>query len=357
MRLPHGKNLFIVNRTFSRKIALLGTLVLAASYQTPTTAALASDGSSIEAAVEAVKTADPTLAPESISLSGLADSGTGIVESGEVEIKLSDKLANEIEVSPGNGADIAVELPFSQGGEDGELSSDGFIVFDNQNGSKTVPIPREDGSLQINTVIDSADAPSSFSYTFSTPDGTEIRDEDGIVVFLDSNERMIGALAPAWAKDANGADVATYYKVKGSTVTQIVKHDERNAYPVVADPWLGIKLWRKITVDTYKKQPRVNLTMSNWGRLVWTGAAQGVAGFAAGQAILNKAGWTEANKWSPKVKRALSKKSQRQQYSCHALGSPFAGEWNLEKFRPNRSKHWSFGVAIHHCNWKTANRY
>ena len=39
------------------------------------------------------------------------------------------------------------------------------------------------------------------------------------------------------------------------------------------------------------------------------------------------------------------------------LGALFAGQWNLEKFRPNRTTHWSFGVAVHHCNWTTANRY
>lgn len=153
--------------------------------------------------------------------------------------------------------------------------------------------------------------------------------------------------------------VNTRYEVSDNTVTQIIEHGEGSAYPIVADPWLGIKLWSRITVDSYRSQPRVNLDLSGWGWAVWSGVAQGggVAGFAAGQAILNTAGWSEAQGWSTTVRNALDKTSQRQQFECHALGALFAGQWNLEKFRPNRTTHWSFGVAVHHCNWTTANRY
>ena len=80
--------------------------------------------------------------------------------------------------------------------------------------------------------------------------------------------------------------------------------------------------------------------------------------FGAGQAILNTAGWDEAWGNVGTVRSALDKPSQRQQFSCHALGAIFAGTWNLEKFRPNRTNgDWGFGVAVHHCNWTTANRY
>lgn len=342
-----------------RNVALISTLVIAAGCLTPSLSAIANVDGGTDEAVAAIAAADPTLLPESLDLSSLEDGGTDTVGTSEVDITISDELVNDIEVSADDGAELAVELPFADEATRGEVSSDGLIVFDNQNGSRTVPVPRDDGSLQINTVIESADAPSSYTYSFSTPEGTEIREEDGLVLFISSDGSLLGALAPAWAKDANGDDVVTSYKVGHDTVTQIVEHDESSVYPIVADPWLGIKLWKKITVNSYKSQPRVNLNLSSWGWAVWSGAAQGGggAGFAAGQAILNKAGWTEANAWSSKVKNALNKKSQRQQYECHALGALFAGEWNLEKFRPNRTKHWSYGVAKHRCNWTTSNRY
>lgn len=38
-------------------------------------------------------------------------------------------------------------------------------------------------------------------------------------------------------------------------------------------------------------------------------------------------------------------------------GKFLAGQWNLERKRPNWSIHWTYGVAIHHCNWDTPDRY
>lgn len=50
----------------------------------------------------------------------------------------------------------------------------------------------------------------------------------------------------------------------------------------------------------------------------------------------------------------LSKQTLKQQFECHATGALFAGQWNLEKFRPNRTVTWVKGVGTHHCNWNTA---
>ncbi|MFC7740370.1 hypothetical protein ACFQXA_04510 [Nocardiopsis composta] len=53
------------------------------------------------------------------------------------------------------------------------------------------------------------------------------------------------------------------------------------------------------------------------------------------------------------------KPTLRQQYNCHVAGGYFqiAGSWDLEKARPNRTAHWSYGVAVHRCNWNTPDRY
>lgn len=84
----------------------------------------------------------------------------------------------------------------------------------------------------------------------------------------------------------------------------------------------------------------------------------GAAGFVAGQAILNTAGWREAWNWSVPVRNALNKPTQRQQFECHALGGAFdfaGGQiWNLEKYRENRTKPWMYAVGRHKCNWSTA---
>jgi hypothetical protein len=46
----------------------------------------------------------------------------------------------------------------------------------------------------------------------------------------------------------------------------------------------------------------------------------------------------------------------RQQFDCHAFGNAFAGPWNLERYRPNRTGVWTYGVGSHHCNWNTADK-
>ena len=343
------------------RIAFAGALVLVSTYLAPAGSAFAEEASNVDSTAAAVAAADPTLVDESIDLSNLPTEGQQAVGTDDVEITMSEDATDGMILTAEDAIDLQVDLPFADEAAKAEISTHGLAVFDNANGSKTVPVPRQDGSVQINTVIVSADAPTEYTYTFtfSAHENPEIRNVDGVVLFLDDEEKLLAGMAPAWAKDANGNAVNTRYEVSDNTVTQIIEHGEGSAYPIVADPWLGIKLWSRITVDSYRSQPRVNLDLSGWGWAVWSGVAQGggVAGFAAGQAILNNAGWSEAQGWSTTVRNALDKTSQRQQFECHALGALFAGQWNLEKFRPNRTTHWSFGVAVHHCNWTTANRY
>ena len=152
-----------------------------------------------------------------------------------------------------------------------------------------------------------------------------------------------------WAFDATGAAVTTWFEIDGTSIVQHVAHDSSVTYPVVADPWLGINLFGSIWVDTYLSQPRVNLDPSPWGAAYW-GSPQGLV-------IMNTAGWDEAITRSTTIKNALNKTSQKQQFECHVAGSAFAGTWNLEKVRVNRTVTWVYGVAVHHCNWNTATQY
>lgn len=231
----------------------------------------------------------------------------------------------------------------------------GVVSYEHPDGFSYVPVLREDATIQAHTVIEEAEAPMEFTYDISVPAGGKMEVVGSAVLILDADGQMVGGVAPAWAKDADGRDVATHYEVDGNRLTQVVEH--RGAtYPVVADPWMGKNLFGHVYTDWTNGAMRVNATPSAWGKLVWAGV--GVpAGPAGGQVVLNTYGWAEVWSRGADVRRALSKDSMRQQFECHALGSPFAGEWNLEKWRPNRTVHWSYGVAIHHCNWKTANRY
>lgn len=258
-----------------------------------------------------------------------------------------------IVLTSSSGSTLEVALPFADRAPDGLSVGDAAIAYDNANGSATVPIAKSDGSVQITTIIEDAAAPTSYRYGIGGAEGSTLRlFDDGSVIIEDSEGAYQGGVIAPWAFDAEGTPVKTWYEVDGATLVQVVAHDAgAYAYPIVADPWLGINLFDWITVDTYSGQARVNLQPSAWGYAQWPSIG--------GQIVMNTAGWYEAWTWPgvTGLQAALNKDSQRQQFECHALGSPFAGTWNLEKFRPNRTVHWSWGVAIHHCNWTTATQY
>ncbi|WP_102157405.1 hypothetical protein [Zhihengliuella halotolerans] len=258
---------------------------------------------------------------------------------------------------------IGISLPDIDSIGKRDVNSDGTIelLSSSENDADVRVNVFDDGSVSLHTIIPTADSSNVYEYDLLLPAGTTATPQDGgSILFLDTEGEMIGAVAPPWAKDANDEYVATDYEYRDGVLRQRVFFDETTTFPVTADPWLGKKIFRKISVDRYKSHPRVNLDLSGWGASIYSGLAQGggAAGIAAGQAILRKAGWTEATNYSSSVKKALlGKATMKQQFDCHALGAAFAGQWNLERFRPTRTKHWTFGVARHHCNWTTANRY
>lgn len=62
------------------------------------------------------------------------------------------------------------------------------------------------------------------------------------VFVVDKNNIITSIISPAWAKDANGHNVSTYYKiVSNNKLVQVVEFTENTAFPVVADPnWTKI---------------------------------------------------------------------------------------------------------------------
>lgn len=250
---------------------------------------------------------------------------------------------------------LTVVLPFASAAADGIDVGEGIIAFDNLNGSLTVPITKSGGSVQITTVVEDSVAPERFEYVFTLPRGASMTEaKGGVITIVGSDGDFIGGVAPAWAVDAGGTVVPTHYEVEGAKLTQVIDHSKGDfRYPIVADPWLGLYLFQAINVNSFLSQPRVNLAPSSWGLSMWN--------TLSGHAIMNTAGWDEALTWTfgPQsnsvVRNGLNKPSQRQQFECHVAGSPFAGWWNLEKYRLNRTVWWGYGVGTHHCNWNTAN--
>lgn len=257
---------------------------------------------------------------------------------------------SEAVLSTGN-REVKLLLPFSAEGAEGTVLKDGISAFSNENGSTSVPVAHADGSLQVFTVIDNAAAPTRYDYELSVPkNGTLDIREDGVVLITGDDGSLIGGIAPAWAKDASGAPVPTWYEVSGQKLTQIVEHRQTDHYPIVADPWLGITLFTGFKRDTYQGDYRYSAWVTGPGAVI-LGGGGGVGGYLAGQAVFRGAGWDE---WKAKWPAITNKATLQQQYNCHvaasSYGLPFTQDYNLERFRANRPN-WTSGITSHRCNW------
>lgn len=168
------------------------------------------------------------------------------------------------------GEEIAMELPKEVADTDGVITEKGTVVH-NSDEDVTVSvqaIQEQQGDLFIEGVrsvvtIEDADAPREYSFNYDLPKGYEIvrsedyyADEDaekGWIYIIDNNSifideetgesfaEIMAAIEPAWAKDAKGESINTYYKIKGSELIQVVDFDEESAFPIVADPSTSTK--------------------------------------------------------------------------------------------------------------------
>ena len=245
--------------------------------------------------------------------------------------------------------DVKIGMPSPAVAAESERVDDSIVSFDNEDGSSTVPVLKSDGSVQITTIIDDTSAPSVYEYDLALPDGATINiDETGFVTASTGDKFVVG-VAPAWAVDATGLEVPTHYELEGTTLRQVVDHHAGDfTYPIVADPWLGTRLFDRVWASGNQK---VSLITSAWGRMVQiTG---GGFGWGTGQLVLNGAGWSEA---VSAVGWLTSKATYYQQYQCHVLGAytPASGgpTWDLEGYRGNRPWWRTDGGAFpYKCNW------
>ncbi len=209
-----------------------------------------------------------------------------------------------------------------------EQVTDGVIGFDSENGSVTVPVPKEDGSVQVAIVIDGSDAPTE--YEFALGEGLDIRQyPDGSIGVYTAADEFVGGIAAPWATDANGVAVPTRFEVRGGSVFQVVDHQSGDfAYPIVADPWLGKALISKTRWDgsILRVYPTDWAVCKHW----YSVCAGAGARWAA---------WDEVKAKTPGTRENTS--SMRDQLYCHfdfvRFRAPNKESWNLDEGRPNVS--------------------
>lgn len=266
---------------------------------------------------------------------------------------------NDITYTPSesDGQEVNISLPQNLDLTPGVIADSTYVAFHDKNANAAVTAEIVEGGVRLHSVTGSKSSPHSFDYDIELPPGTTWEQyEDYSIVFTDSNGELLSAIAPPWALDAAGQSIPTTFEFDGATLTQHILPDESQsvAYPVVADPYKGKKLFHNLnTKKKFKGLTVYSGTKTKWGQKIHNGQASApegwLGGVIAGQKIMRNEGWSE---WKNKWPAITNKKSLYQQYSCHVAGGFYnwAGDWNLERARPNKSA-WAATVAAHRCNW------
>ena len=240
------------------------------------------------------------------------------------------------------GASVHVGLPYADGASDASSVSQGVVSYDNKNGSSTIPVAKNDGSLQMVTKIDNRDAPTEYKYVMGVPQGAKlVHQEDGSVLILDNNGKIISAVSKPWAVDARGTPVDTKYVIQGNELIQVIDHTSQDyKYPIVADPWMGIDLIDKVWVEDKPEGYVVNVDPTPWGRMV-TGSGTEDAHVDELKSKLGDDAWRVDDHDG----------TIREQYLCHVKGNIPAelGTYNLESWW--ESKPWADQLNLNdQCN-------
>lgn len=237
----------------------------------------------------------------------------------------------------GKATDVSIWLPGSAAASEGFVGGESVRVFDHGNGASSVPLVKDDGSVQILTIIDEAGAPEKYSYPLDVPDGASLAvGEDGAVHITGADGEFMGGVAPAWAVDARGAAVPTRYEVAGTTLTQVIAHDAGEfSYPIVADPWLGQDLYYQPWITILMQAWKVNVRPTAWG-VQWASVP---LLWAHRDEVVSKLG-SSSWRWTNTI---------QEQFYCHVAGVPFSlPEYNMESWRPVVA--WPVSLVQYQCN-------
>ena len=288
------------------------------------------------AAAEDASTADEALhsAGETVTSDNAAlDTGEDgyVTEQNGIAIALLSTSDGEIvlDSEEAKEPEITIDLPGDEQANEGELSELGGVTFKNTEDSSSTVLAKQDGSVQIAVVIESADAPHDYDFTISGSEESQLKlEDDGSVSLVDAHGDWEAGVAPPWAKDANGGALPTSYTVDGNVLTQHVGFSADTAFPVVADPWLGKALIQKTRwAHLSKRSPSLQVYPTKWGRFGPIGARW--------------AAWSETlKKTSRRGHPNPNTSSMKNQFYCHydivRIVRPFKASWNLDTKLPNR---------------------
>lgn len=188
---------------------------------------------------------DQPAATQEVVVRAAANAGASVASTdGELDVLPATDAAAGVVVRSDSLAPLTIPLPEGLSLDAAETTDSGSTVYSADQGSVDVAVEEVAQGVRVSTVLWDG-AKDAFSYPLPEgvaatpqPDGsleltrTEVVEAEGITAEVTAT---IGSIEPAWAIDANGADVTTAYEVADGVVTQTVDTADA-AFPVVADP-------------------------------------------------------------------------------------------------------------------------
>lgn len=172
----------------------------------------------------------------------------------ELLIDVPQDASEPIYATDGLGEDMKMNLPIQANKMEPELTRNGTVMYSNAESDVSFNVEplqvignneQTLEGLRTSIIIDNADCPKEYKFSFDLQEGEkfvtakEIFGEEydtGEIFIVDKENNIKYVFDPAWAKDANGKNINSYYKVNGNTLVQVVSFDEHTAFPVIADP-------------------------------------------------------------------------------------------------------------------------
>ncbi|MDY0891526.1 hypothetical protein SOM11_07745 [Frigoribacterium sp. CFBP9039] len=245
-------------------------------------------------------------------------------------------------------ATVGIGRPFESDSSSAFMVQDGVTASENFNGTRTTTAVKEDGTLQIATILDGPEAPERFDYDLELPEGTVVR-EDGGLIFLETRLGvLIGGFTPAWALDAAGTEVPTRYELDGHTLTQVVDHKDADGviYPITADPAYSHGMISQVKHERWR----------NGGyEIRFTVTALARATQLVNPGFVYSAGLADLRQHHP---NSMQYRTMAQQWDCHVVGLLAVVNVDLESRRRSWDG-WRRGIPASvikknpaaACNW------
>jgi hypothetical protein len=269
-----------------------------------------------------------------------------------------------------DSSSLSVEVPNQE--SNGLELSGGMILTDRSDYQVSVGAVSVD-SLQLLINIENNNSPDYFDFAIPEAFAMEKVSFDGFEMYklLDEYGATVAWLAPPWAKDQLGVRVQTQFKFQDGVLRQYVDHKSIDAaYPVIADPYLGIALISDMDIRFSQGSYILSIAVTPWVGVIYAGGLLGVPltrawsyGFA--YSVMAGDGWTEVlsvagSKFGGPFKQYVATRATyRNQWNCHAAGAPaiFVGEllgdpnttWDLEGYRTSTTN--TVTWATTRCNW------